>query len=87
MVSDFIAGLLTGAFLVLANALLVARSLMRSEHIEYVAGMAAMANTFLIASMMAVQAGFGRFQPAFFMAQVILLGLVSLRRTRQIDVG
>lgn len=39
--------------------LLVARSLIRSERREYVAGMAAMANTFLIASLMAVQASQG----------------------------
>ena len=68
-------GLVPGILLVLVNALLVARSLVRSERIEYIAGMAAMANMVLIAGLMAVQASLG-FQPlAAIPLQILLIGL------------
>ncbi len=71
-------GLVPSILLVLVNALLVARSLVRSERIEYIAGMAAMANMVLIAALMAVQASLG-FQPlAAIPVQILLIGLHGL---------
>ena len=71
-------GFVPGITLVLVNALLVARSLVRAERIEYIAGMAAMANMVLIASLMAVQASLG-FQPLVAIPlQILLIGLHGL---------
>ena len=76
--ANFGTGFVPGIALVLVNALLVARSLVRSERIEYIAGMAAMANMVLIAGLMAVQASLG-FQPlAAISVQILLIGLHGL---------
>jgi hypothetical protein len=64
-----------GAILVLMNALLVARSFLHSERIEYVAGMAAMSNIILIASLMAVQASVESLAVVAYAIQVSLIGL------------
>ena len=71
-------GLVPGILLVLVNALLVARSLVRSKRIEYIAGMAAMANTVLIAALMAVQVSLGLQPLAAIPLQVLLVGLHGL---------
>lgn len=72
---SFAAGALPGIILVLTNALLVARAVTRSERIEYVAGMAAMANTFLVAAWMAIQSSPGMVQSLAFLVQFLLFGL------------
>jgi len=51
------AGFLPGVVLVLVNALFVVRALTRSERFEYVAGMAAILNTFLLAGLLAAHGG------------------------------
>ncbi|HEY3477026.1 MAG TPA: hypothetical protein VGK56_20585, partial [Anaerolineales bacterium] len=76
--SSTVGSLGPGAALVLINALLVARSLTRSERIEYVAGMAAMANTVLIASLIGAQASLGSLPLAAILVQVALIGLHGL---------
>lgn len=76
--SSFLPALMPGTALVLVNALLVARSLIRSERIEYVAGMAAMANMVLIAGLMAVQASLNVQPLVAFPLQVLLIGLHGL---------
>jgi hypothetical protein len=78
MLASSITGLASGAILVLTNALLVARSFLRSERMEYVAGMAAMTNTILAAGLMAVQASLGPFPAVAFLMQVALIGLHGL---------
>jgi hypothetical protein len=72
---SFATGALPGILLVLANALLVARSITRSERIEYVAGMAAMANTFLIATLMAIQSSLESLPSVALLVQVVLIRL------------
>ena len=72
---SFATGTLPGIVLVLVNALLVARSITHSERIEYVAGMAAMANTFLIATLLAIQSSLGSFPSVALLVQVVLIGL------------
>lgn len=72
---SFAAGALPGIILVLTNALLVARAVTRSERIEYVAGMAAMTNTFLIATLMAIQSSLGSLPSVALLAQGVLIGL------------
>ena len=69
---------LPGAAVVLINALLIARSFTRSERIEHIAGMAAMANTVLIAGLMALQASLGSLPLAALIAQAALIGLHGL---------
>lgn len=88
IVSGFITGPLPGTSLVLANALLVARSFMRSERMAYVAGMAAMANVFLMAGLMTVQASLEQLPLVSLLAQIILLGLhgILLWRLRGEDL-
>lgn len=56
-VLDSNSGLLPGTVLVSINASFVARALTRSKRFEYVAGMAAILNIFLISSLMAVHIG------------------------------
>jgi hypothetical protein len=72
------AGFAGGVVLVSTNALLVGRALVRSERIEYVAGMSAMANVFLLAGLMAVQASLGKLPQVAILAQVMLIGLHTL---------
>ena len=64
--------------LVLTNALLVARSFLHSERMEYIAGMAAMTNIFLVAGLMAVQSSLGLLPVLSYAMQIVLVGLHGL---------
>lgn len=73
------AGILSGSALVLINALFVARSLVRSQHIESIAGMAAMANMVLLAALLAVQASPAAEHPLIAVpVQVLLIGMHAM---------
>lgn len=74
-----LAGLLSGCALVLINAALVSRALVRSKRIESIAGMAAMANMVLLAALLAVQASPAAVQPLIAVpVQVLLIGLHAM---------
>ena len=78
LAAGFMGGLAPGVILVLANALLTARAFLCSERMEYVTGMAGMANTFLSAGLMAVQSSLGSFPIVAYGMQAALIGLHGL---------
>ena len=77
-VTTSVEGLVPGSVLVLTNALLVARSFLRAERMEYITGMAAMTNIFLIAGLMAVQSSLSSLPVVAYAIQIVLIGLHGL---------